>query len=118
MYQEYKEKAEFFFVYIREAHPKDGWAMQENEHEGISLTDPTSHDERSDVAGRACSTLKLSMPCLVDDMSDTVNKAYGAWPDRICVVDRDGKIAVMGGQGPWGFAPSVQAAAQWLANTN
>lgn len=105
---------EFFLVYIREAHPSDGWAMKQNEQQGINIKDPKTLDERAQVAATACSLLKIKLPCLVDTMDDTANKAYGAWPDRLYIVDRDGKIAVAGGPGPGGFPPSVAAARAWL----
>jgi hypothetical protein len=49
--------------------------------------------------------MKLSIPFVIDDMSDTANKAYSAWPDRIYVVNKEGKVAYKAGQGPWGFKP-------------
>lgn len=49
--------------------------------------------------------MKLSIPFLIDDMEDTANKAYGAWPDRMYVVDRQGKVAYRGEPGPKGFKP-------------
>ena len=97
-------------VYIREAHPSDGWAVPGNERQGISIEDPKTLAERAEVAQKACSLLKIKLPCLVDDMDDKVNKAYAAWPDRLYIVGTDGKIALMGDQGPRGFAPSVTAA--------
>ena len=38
-------------------------------------------------------------------MNDKVNKAYGAAPERLFVIDKSGKIAYRGDQGPWGFKP-------------
>jgi hypothetical protein len=104
-------------VYIKEAHPSDGWVMPGNERAGISIADPKTYAERLDVAHKACTELKISLPCLVDGISDATNKAYSAWPDRIYVVDSAGKIAVKGGQGPGGFAPSVREAQAWLGKT-
>jgi type I thyroxine 5'-deiodinase len=49
--------------------------------------------------------MKLSIPFLIDDMEDTANKAYSAWPDRIYIVGKDGKIAYKGSPGPQGFKP-------------
>jgi len=46
------------------------------------------------------------MPTAVDDMVDTANQLYKAWPERIYVVDRDGKIAHKSAIGPWGFQPT------------
>ena len=34
-----------------------------------------------------------------------MNKTYGAHPDRLYLVGRDGKIAYTGGRGPTGFRP-------------
>lgn len=104
-------------VYIKEAHPTDGWATPGNERAGISIADPKTYAERTDVAQKACTALKINLPCLVDGMNDAANKAYAAWPDRIYIVDAAGKIAVKGGQGPGGFAPSVTEARAWLGKT-
>ena len=37
--------------------------------------------------------------------------AYGAWPDRLYLVGRDGRIAFQGGTGPFGFLPEELEAA-------
>jgi hypothetical protein len=101
-------------IYIREAHPSDGWVVQQNVARGISIVDPKNYDERSRTAGSACSLLRISIPCIVDDMNDSVNKAYAAWPDRLYVIDTTGKVAVVGAPGPRGFAPSIYLAQSWL----
>ena len=90
--------------------------MPQNEQRGISIKDPKTYDERVKVAETACSRLKIKLPCLVDGVDDRVNKAYAAWPDRVYVVDVNGKIAVKAEQGPRGFAPGVQEAREWLTN--
>lgn len=114
MFDQHKERAAFFVVYIREAHASDGWVSRANERQGISIPEPTTHDARAALARETCSKLKIRLPCLVDGMDDRVNKAYGGWPDRLCVIDIDGRIAVIGGPGPRGFMPSVAEARQWL----
>ena len=101
-------------IYIKEAHPSDGWSMPVNERQGISIQDPRTYDSRVKVAQHACSVLRIKLPCLVDGMDNAVNKAYAAWPDRIYVVDRDGKIAVKAGTGPGGFEPGVRQTREWL----
>jgi len=40
---------------------------------------------------------------LVDDMMDSVAKAYSAMPDRLFILDAEGKIAYRGERGPRGF---------------
>ena len=90
--------------------------MPENERIGIAVKDPRSFRERTAVAAQTCSVLHTKLPCLIDGLNNAVNKAYSAWPDRIFIVDTAGKIAVLGGQGPFGFAPSVVEARTWLEN--
>ncbi len=101
-------------VYIREAHPSDGWVVRQNELQGISVPEPRNIDERQSVAAKACSILRINIPCLVDDMKDSANQAYDAWPDRLYVVDTNGRIALKGERGPRGFYPSVGYAREWL----
>lgn len=51
------------------------------------------------------------MPILVDDMQDTVAKAYNARPDRLFILGADGRIAYRGARGPRGFDVDEMAAA-------
>lgn len=101
-------------IYIKEAHPKDGWVLEGNERRGISFKDPKTLDERVDIAKQACVAMKINMPSLVDTIDDTVNKAYAAWPDRVFVVNERGRIAVMAKHGPWGFDPGIKRTRYWL----
>lgn len=118
LYKKHGRDAQFFMIYIREAHPSDTRRARQNELDGISVSDPKTYNERTTVAQTCCTNLKLSMPCLVDSMSDSVNQAYGAWPDRLFVIDVSGKIAVKGDRGPRGFAPSIYAVGDWLNGIN
>ncbi len=47
----------------------------------------------------------MTIPCLIDGMDNKVDTAYSAKPDRLCVVDIDGKVAYHSKRGPWGFKP-------------
>ncbi|MBI3823819.1 MAG: deiodinase [Planctomycetes bacterium] len=107
LYAANKAKVHFFVVYIREAHPTDGWALPNNK---FKITDPKSLEERQKAAREFAKDLKLTLPILVDALDDQVNNLYGGWPDRVYVIDADGKIALKGGMGPGGFTPSVKAA--------
>ena len=69
----------------------------------IVVNQPVTQEQRNDVAGRACSYLKLDLPAIVDSMDNRVGKAYEAWPDRLYVVGKDGRIAYAGAPGPFGF---------------
>ncbi len=105
IFKSYKNKADFKVVYVREAHPADGWRMRENDREGIVVNDPKTLDERLKVANSCASDLKISIPIIVDDMNDTVEKLYAGWPDRIYVIDKHGVIIYKGAPGPRGFKP-------------
>lgn len=100
------------FVYIREAHPTDEWQMPVNEKESILFEQPKTAKRRQEIAGTCCSRLKLTMPCAVDSIDNKVDELYAAWPERIFIVDKDGRISYAGGQGPFGFDPGEAEA--WL----
>ena len=111
LYGSYRDRVAFFVVYIREAHPEDGWVLADNRDSGIAVADPATEHERSDVAATCAVGLKISMPLLLDGVDDEVALAYGGWPDRLYLVDRDGRIAFQGGEGPFGFHPEELGAA-------
>jgi hypothetical protein len=92
-------------VYIREAHPSDGWQMDANEEDGVIFDQAKNWSERSSVAQTCCQTLQLSMPCVVDTIDNAVDDLYAGWPERIFVIDQSGTIAYASQQGPWGFKP-------------
>lgn len=76
------------------------------------VEDPITDAERMKVAGSCVKDLGLEkLPALVDRMDDAANRAYGAFPDRLYLVGRDGKIAYAGGPGPFGFKPDQLGAA-------
>ena len=101
----YREKANFFGVYVREAHPDDGWMMESNAQMGVKLKQPKSFDERTAVARTCATELKYSMPLLVDTLDDRVGNLYSGMPARAYVIDVDGKVTYQGGRGPFGFRP-------------
>jgi hypothetical protein len=103
--QKYGDKVEFLAIYVREAHPTDGWRMSSNDRAGISIQQPRELSERTAVAAKCCSRLEIKMPLLVDDMNDRVGHAYSGMPDRLYLIDRDGRVAYKGGRGPFGFKP-------------
>ncbi len=63
------------------------------------------------MAEQFASQFHVSLPILVDTMDDRAERAYPAWPDRVYVIDKDGRIAYKGGPGPGGFSiPAAQSA--------
>ena len=105
MKRRYADKVEFIAVYVREAHPTDGWRMPSNDRVGVTFVQPKNVLERVEVAEKCCQSLAMSMPLLVDDVNDRVGHAYSGMPDRLYVIDRAGRVAYKGGRGPFGFKP-------------
>ena len=50
-----------------------------------------------------------------DGIDNAVASAYGGWPDRLYLIDRDRRIVFQGGEGPFGFKP--EELAQAIART-
>jgi hypothetical protein len=92
-------------IYVREAHPTDGWRMNSNDRVGITFGQPRKIQERVEVAEKCCQSLAMSMPLLVDELNDRVGHAYSGMPDRLYVIDCFGRVAYKGGRGPFGFKP-------------
>jgi len=95
--------ADFLVVYIEEAHATDGWALAENAHQ---ISNHRSIEERLAAAAKLANyiTLPANMTVVVDTMSDELNRAYGALPERLYVL-QNGLIVYEGRMGPFFFSP-------------
>lgn len=102
----YRDRVNFLGVYVREAHPTDGWHMESDAAAGVELAQPKTYDERLSVAQQCQATLNYSMPLVVDEINDPVGNAYSGMPARLYVIDTEGKVAFKSGRGPFGFKPS------------
>ena len=109
LYDRHGAEVAFFIVYIREAHPEDGWVLADNRREEIAVVDPVSIDERAAAADACALRLATRIPILLDDVDDAVASAYGGWPDRLYLIGRDGTVAFQGEVGPFGFKPEELA---------
>jgi Iodothyronine deiodinase len=106
VFRMYKDRATFVMVYVREAHPTDGWSMESNDRMGVSLAQPRTYEERVAVAQTCGKSLDLGFPMLVDSIDDTVGARYSGMPSRLYLIDGDGKVAYKSGRGPFGFKPA------------
>ena len=79
--------------------------MADNEEDGVLFRQHQSMEERVEVGSACMLKLALEIPALVDEMDDAVANAYGAVPERLYLVGRDGRIAYKGGMGPIFFRP-------------
>ena len=103
LFAEYKDRVRFYIVYIREAHPSDGWQVPSNLMENIIYAEPTTDEERTEVASACQIDLDLHMPMLVDGIDNDIDKKYVGLPMRLFLVDGEGKIAYAGDKGPFGW---------------
>ncbi|NQU30304.1 MAG: hypothetical protein HQ525_06515 [Anaerolineae bacterium] len=116
-------------IYIREAHPVDGWWFGKGVPKrmmgfyspkvAMDVYDPTTIEERRQVAGACEKSLSYGVRTYVDEMDDAVNKAYAGWPTRLYLIDTDGVVVYAAGVGPYDFHPKKlkEAIATYLVKT-
>jgi Iodothyronine deiodinase len=106
LYHRFGKEVAFFVVYIGEAHPSDAWQVPSNIKDRVVYASPTDEGERSALADICITRLGLKLPALVDRFDDSTEKAYSGWPDRLYLIDRNGRIAYKSKPGPFGFKPA------------
>lgn len=115
LYEQYHEQIQFLSIYIREAHPIDGWWLGRQLTRKLFETyfpkasmahyDPKTIEERRAIAGECEMALQYGIHIYVDEMDDYVNTTYAAWPTRLYLVGLDGRVVYGGGLGPYGLKP-------------
>ena len=106
MYGQYRDRANFYVVYIEEAHPIDLWQVDSNQRDGVLFASARTSEDRVDTASLCVVRLAIKMPALVDDIDNTTERAYTGWPDRLYIVGTDGRITYKSAPGPYGFSTS------------
>lgn len=105
IYERYKDRVTFVMIYVREAHPTDGWKMESNARVGVAVKQPTTTEERVEACAQFRKKLNPGMTVLVDDIADPAGTAYSGMPARLYVIDVKGKVGYKSGRGPFGFKP-------------
>jgi Iodothyronine deiodinase len=113
IFEDYKDHADFLTVYVREAHPTDEWQMKSNLKDDVCYAQPRTLGERLTIANDFTKRFHYPLPFGVDDMKNGANDAYSAWPERLYIIDENGKIAYRGGMGPFHYNPAEVR--DWLA---
>ncbi|KYQ88436.1 thyroxine 5'-deiodinase [Tieghemostelium lacteum] len=104
IYEEFKDRAQFYIVYLKEIHPSDGWYIGGDE---ISLTHKnttTMEQRQAYVSDMKEYSPFLTIPFLIDLMDDNFNFGYDAVPERLFVLENN-KFQYVGGYGPFDFLP-------------
>ncbi len=98
-------------VYITEAHPSDVWQMQSNVKDKVVFASPKNEEERAFIAGACVRKLGIKFPAVLDEFGNSTERVYTGWPDRIYLIDGNGRVAFKTKPGPFGFKPANLAAA-------
>ena len=106
LYKDYGDRVAFYVVYIQEAHPVDGWQLDANVKDDVLFATTRTEGKRTQVANVCVVKLGIKFPALVDNPDDRVERAYTGWPDRLYVIDTDGRVAYKSAAGPFGFKPA------------
>ena len=100
-------KVKFYFIYLREAHPRGGFHPPLNDLYAKavkhSIKDADSMMERCQTALLFAKSSGLSLRILIDRMDDAAAVKWSGWPARLFVIDTDGSVVYSGGQGPWRY---------------
>jgi len=87
--------------------------MKSNVAQDICYPQPTTMSQRLAIANDFVKRFHFPIPLLVDPMNNFADRTYGAWPERIYIIDESGKVVYRGGLGPFNYHP--QEARAWLA---
>lgn len=77
--------------------------MESNIRDGVVFLSPRSEDERASIANACVRKLGINFPAVLDEFGNSTEKAYTAWPDRIYVIDSQGRVAYKSKPGPFGL---------------
>ena len=102
MYNDYKDRADFLAVYIREAHPQDEWQMKKNVDENICYPQPTTLTQRVAIANDFTQRFHFPLPLGIDPMNDLPTTSTQAGPSASTSSTSQGKSFTAAG-----WAPSI-----------
>jgi len=85
--------------------------MESNVRDKVVFQSPRNVDERNQVAGTCVRKLGIKFPALIDGFDNSAEKAYTGWPDRMYLIDTDGRIVYKSKPGPFGFKTKELGAA-------
>jgi hypothetical protein len=64
-----------------------------------------------EIAESCVRRLGIRFPALIDGMDNSVERRYTGWPDRLMLIDINGRLVFKTEPGPFGFEPSQLEAA-------
>ena len=79
--------------------------MAANIKQNVVFASPKTDDARGEIATSCVRNLHLGIPALLDGIDNRTEQAYTGWPDRLYLIDRNGRVAYKSKPGPFGFHP-------------
>lgn len=94
--KKYQGKAEFLFVYCREAHPEGDPRVKARTKKGEAIKQAQTPAERKATAQQFCEDMKATRRIVLDEFApqQSAQRLYGGLPNPTVVVDVEGKIAL------------------------
>ena len=85
--------------------------MQSNVKDNVVFASPKNEEERAYVAGACVRKLGIKLPAVLDEFGNSTEQVYTGWPDRLYLIDTQGRVAYKSKPGPFGFHPDELRAA-------
>jgi type I thyroxine 5'-deiodinase len=79
--------------------------MESNIKDKVVFASPKTEGDRAFVAGACMRKLGIEFPAVLDEFGNSTEQAYTGWPDRIYLINSQGRIAYKSKPGPFGFKP-------------
>ena len=112
----WRNRADFYLVYGREAFPVESkWPAPVPD--GKPVPNPTTVQQRCQVADRFLANVSNELTILVDNLDDTAMQRYDAFPFRVYGIDCSGKISVPSVKGAAGFEKTLSSIDAWLGES-
>ena len=101
----FKDRVRLQFIYIKEAHPTDEWAIGVNVQHGVARPQCVTIEDRISAAKKLLELHPgLKDRLILDSMTNGLNEAYAAMSSRLYVV-QEKRVVYQGHVGPYEFSP-------------
>lgn len=98
---DYEGRVQSVFVYVTETHPTDGWNTHSNIADGVMYAQPASLKERAQIARDWRAAYGFEQPVVLDWPDNRINADYAGAPERIYVLDAQGRVTFQSEPGPY-----------------
>ena len=85
----------------------------EKEKDNVCYAQPKTIEQRVAIANDFTQRFKFTVPFGIDEMNNAANDAYAAWPERLYIIDEQGRIPTKAAMGPFNYEP--KEVRRWLA---